>query len=60
MSHTETRKPERVGTIKLPCICPNPYQDLRYGPGIRLHNLQNLKNRGSRCTVCGRHNDEPR
>jgi hypothetical protein len=34
--------------------CTSPFQDARYGPGMRLHNPQGGKNEGHyRCTVCG-------
>ncbi len=34
--------------------CISPYQDEKYGIGLRVHNLQSGKNAGSsRCTVCG-------
>lgn len=34
--------------------CNSAFQDQKYGPHMRLHNLQQGKNLGhSRCTVCG-------
>lgn len=42
-------------TIILPCACSNEYQDARYGPGRRVHNIGKSNSPGSsmaRCTVC--------
>jgi len=40
------------------CTCKNEYQDRRYGPGNRIHNLtKKVDGRGQdgkRCTVCGK------
>lgn len=41
------------------CDCKHPYQDARYGPGVRVHNLMNNAKADStakqgRCTVCGK------
>lgn len=47
-----------TGTIRVMCGCASAYQDARYGPGIRVHNLR--KASGSRCGVCGREKDIPK
>lgn len=39
-----------------PCNCQSTYQDARYGPGIRYHNIMVSKVATVtklRCTVCG-------
>ena len=43
-------------TIKA-CNCKHTYQDARYGPGMRVHNMcqgkgANGKDADFRCTVC--------
>ena len=42
-------------TIVLRCDCSNPYQDLRYGKQLRIHNICETagKINGYRCTGCG-------
>ena len=42
-------------TMILKCSCRHEYQDEKYGPGKRVHNLAPGKNRNEvtwRCTVC--------
>lgn len=34
-------------------MCISPYQDARYGPGMRLHNPSGKTEGKPRCTVCG-------
>jgi hypothetical protein len=34
------------------CTCVHEYQDKKYGPGMRVHNLA-AKDNGWVCTVCG-------
>lgn len=39
------------GVVIAPCVCKHPYQDKKYGTGLRVHNLgKKTKN----CTVCGK------
>ena len=41
--------------VVIACKCEHAYQDRRYGPGNRVHNLAlaaNNKAGGYRCTVC--------
>lgn len=41
----------------LPCVCPHPFQDARYGNGKRVHNERGGAKKSTvpeaRCTVCG-------
>ena len=52
MSSEEEFVPKTTTTKKIRCTCYSPFQDKRYGPHKRLHNLKN-KDKGWRCTVCG-------
>lgn len=41
----------------LPCTCQHPYQDGKYGPGLRVYNsMGKAKGKGAamewRCTIC--------
>lgn len=36
---------------RTPCSCDHPYQDRRYGKGVRIHNRTTDS---YRCTVCGK------
>lgn len=38
-------------TVIKPCTCDSPYQDKKYGKGLRVHNEK--KDGGAVCTVCG-------
>ena len=44
------------GTARKACSCRSPFQDERYGKGIRLHNrtARGMSNTEWRCTVCGK------
>lgn len=33
--------------------CRSEFQDKRYGPGLRVHNVSGKLGAPSRCTVCG-------
>lgn len=42
-------------TTVLKCNCPNEFQDITYGKGMRLHNLGVTKGKPNKkcyCTVC--------
>jgi len=46
------------GTVILRCTCRHPFQDSRYGKGMRVHNLMGAGKASStrrqcRCTGCG-------
>jgi hypothetical protein len=38
------------GTTRLPHTCHSPFQDRKYGKGVRVWNVGNTQ---VRCTVCG-------
>lgn len=45
-------------TIVKKCSCTSPYQDEKYGPKMRVHNIgQGRKQDTCRCTVCGTKRD---
>lgn len=46
----ENKKWHAMPPVKSKCSCRSVFQDLKYGLGVRLHNI--FKN-GKRCTVCG-------
>lgn len=51
----------KEGTIKQQCVCPNTYQDQKYGAQIRVMNStrkEENKRQQFRCTVCGRMHTE--
>lgn len=43
------------GTKIIRCTCYHPFQDEKYGKGLRVHNRRKKdgKEGGWRCTVCG-------
>jgi hypothetical protein len=51
---TEQELPIQSTKIML-CTCSHVFQDERYGPNMRVHNLmiKERNKRGWRCTVCG-------
>lgn len=47
---------DKSGTVIVRCNCASPYQDKKYGDGLRVFNLCAKKERGqARCSVCGRY-----
>lgn len=40
------------GQVKMACNCASPYQDERYGKGIRIHT--NGAGKKKTCSVCGK------
>ena len=54
-----TVKQPNSPTVRLaPCTCASTFQDEKYGPGIRVHNL--AKRTGQiRCTACGEMKSSP-
>jgi hypothetical protein len=54
MSDKEEQVEVKVrGTKRLQCSCYHPWQDKKYGKGIRLHNRSNRDSKRAYCTVCG-------
>jgi hypothetical protein len=47
---TEITVVKASGTTRLPHNCHSPYQDSRYGRGMRIWNIGKTV---ARCTVCG-------
>lgn len=46
---------ERKGVKIITCTCIHKYQDKKYGPGKRVHNMDKGRIKGT-CTVCGKQN----
>jgi hypothetical protein len=43
-----------VGVMILKCTCKHPFQDAKYGEGMRLHTASKKDGEPPRCTVCKR------
>lgn len=42
----------KTGAVVKSCTCVHPYQDEKYGKGMRVHTIAIKKNPPLECTVC--------
>lgn len=54
MQESKKSNPMLGKTIRKMCTCYSPFQDRKYGKGVRVHNYcRRASGLGARCTVCG-------